>query len=90
METLDYGQIEASALQLPPEQRSRLIERLMDSLDGEEDGGRWIDVRVEQAWFAEIQRRSDAVDRGEVTLIDHEEAMARFYAKFGRPSGEES
>jgi putative addiction module component (TIGR02574 family) len=87
---MEYDEVEAIALQLPPHHRSRLIERLMDSLDGEEDGGRWIDVRTEQAWFAEIQRRSAEIDRGEATLIDHEEVMARFVAEFGRPAAEES
>jgi hypothetical protein len=34
METADYGAVEASALRLSPDQRTRLIERLMDSLEG--------------------------------------------------------
>ena len=86
----DYGTVEASALRLPPEQRTRLIERLMDSLAGEEGGGRWIDVRAEQAWLCEIQRRHEAFERGEVTLIDHEEVMARLFAEFRRSAGEEA
>jgi len=90
VETEDYGTVEASALRLPPEQRTRLIERLMDSLDGEEGGGRWIDVRAEQAWLGEIERRHEAFERGEVTLIEHEEVMARLFAEFGRSPSEDS
>jgi len=90
METADYGAVEAAALRLSPEQRTRLIERLMDSLDGEEGGGRWIDVRAEQAWMEEIERRHEAFERGEVTLIEHEEVMARLFAEFGRSPNEDS
>lgn len=62
----------------------------MDSLDGEEGGGRWIDVRAEAAWLEEVQRRSEAFDRGEVTLIDHEVVMRELTARFGRSDSEET
>lgn len=40
--------------------------------------------RTERAWMAEIQRRFDAIDRGEAKLIDHDEVVARFTRRFGR------
>lgn len=40
--------------------------------------------QTEQAWIEEIQRRSDAIDRGEAKLIDHEEVVAFFARRFGR------
>ncbi|HYH78329.1 MAG TPA: addiction module protein [Longimicrobium sp.] len=86
---MEFSEIERAALQLAPDQRSRLIERLMDSLDGEEDGGRWIDVRAEQAWMVEVQRRHDAIVRGDVKLIDHDDVVRRLTARFGDPAGEE-
>ncbi|HEX6747708.1 MAG TPA: addiction module protein [Longimicrobium sp.] len=85
---MEYDDIETAALQLPANLRSRLIQRLMDSLDGEEDGGRWIDVYAEQAWMIEIQRRWEEIQRGEATLIDHETVMAELKAKFGDPAAE--
>lgn len=83
MSECGYAEIGERALRLPVSDRNRLIERLMDSLDGGEGGGRWIDVAAERAWMAEIQRRSEAIDRGEARLIDHEEVMASFFARFG-------
>ncbi|HEX8906125.1 MAG TPA: addiction module protein [Longimicrobiaceae bacterium] len=87
---MDYPEIEAVALLLPPDQRSRLIERLMDSLDGEEDGGRWVDTRAERAWMAEIQRRMEEIECGDATLIPHEQVMAEMWARFGHRADEES
>ncbi|HET7228693.1 MAG TPA: addiction module protein [Longimicrobium sp.] len=80
---MGYVDVQAAALQLPASQRSRLVEALMDSFDGEEDGGRWIDVRTEAAWMDEVRRRCEAVDRGEAMLIDHETVMKKLHARFG-------
>jgi hypothetical protein len=38
----------------------------------------------------EIERREEAFERGEVTLIEHEEVMARLFAEFGRSPNEDS
>jgi putative addiction module component (TIGR02574 family) len=60
--------LEAAALSLPRSERARLAERLIASLDE--------DSEVEQAWAAEIRRRLDALDGGEVELIPAEEVLA--------------
>lgn len=53
--------LESAALLLPPEERARLAERLLASLD--------IDPEIEAAWAAEVEKRlaevSDSPDKGE-------------------------
>jgi len=41
--------LESAALLLPPEERARLAERLLASLD--------IDSEIEEAWAAEVEKR---------------------------------
>ena len=60
--------LEAAALALPPAERARLAQRLIESLDD--------DPEVEEAWSAEIKRRLDAIDRGEVEMIPAEEVLS--------------
>lgn len=54
---------------LPPEDRARLAEELLASLDPH-------DADVEAAWDVELRRRIDAIDRGESRLIPAEETFA--------------
>jgi putative addiction module component (TIGR02574 family) len=56
---------------LSPEDRERLVDQLMESLN--ERAASELDV----AWEAEIQRRLDEYDRGEVQAIDAEEVFAK-------------
>jgi putative addiction module component (TIGR02574 family) len=56
---------------LPPEDRSRLIEILLESLHE----GSLADV--EAAWDAEVERRLAAYDRGELAALDGEEVLAQ-------------
>ena len=53
-----------SALKLPSEDRARIAAELIASLDGIPEAG------VEEAWDAEVDRRIEQVDRGEVQLVD--------------------
>nr|MDO8118722.1 addiction module protein [Candidatus Sigynarchaeota archaeon] len=53
--------IEKQALELPVEERAQLIERLIRSLDEEED------PNAEKAWIAEARRRHEELQRGEVS-----------------------
>jgi putative addiction module component (TIGR02574 family) len=59
------------ALQLPPQDRAAIAECLISSLDTETD------FEVEVAWQREIQRRIDAVDKGEVSCIPWEHVLQR-------------
>lgn len=62
-------ELAAKGTALAPDDRARLIDLLLASLD---DGPR---AEVEAAWAAEVDRRLDAYDRGEVHAIDGEEVL---------------
>ncbi|BCU76125.1 addiction module protein [Luteolibacter sp. LG18] len=70
-----YADFEREALMLPKEERSRLAGLLLDSLD-QEDG-----LGLSPEWLEEIHSRVEAIDRGQVNLVSHEEVMKRFAAK---------
>ena len=55
---------------LPPEDRARLAEELLATLDPNDDG-------IEAAWDAEIRKRIDEIENGTVQLIPAEQAFAR-------------
>ena len=61
-------ELEAAVLSLPKDERARLAERLIASLDE--------DPAVEAAWAVEIRSRLDAIDRGEIEMIPAEDALA--------------
>ena len=65
--------IEAAAMQLAPSERARLAERLLVSLDEDDE--------ILAAWVAEAERRGDAFDRGEMGAIDFDEAIAQARAR---------
>ena len=65
--------IEAAALQLAPADRAHLAERLLVSLDEDDE--------IMAAWVEEAERRADAFDRGEIGAIDFDESLARLKAK---------
>ncbi len=61
--------IQESALQLPAKDKVALIDLLWDSLGRDEIAAR------EQKWAAESEERIEAVDRGELSAVDGEEAL---------------
>jgi putative addiction module component (TIGR02574 family) len=65
--------IEAAALQLPPSDRAHLAERLLVSLDEDDE--------ILAAWVEEAERRADAYERGEMEAIDFDEAIAQARAR---------
>ena len=64
--------LEAEVLNLPLDQRSRLLDRLLASLD--RDPG-W-----EQDWLAEVDRREAAIAAGRSAWQPGEEVLARLQA----------
>ena len=66
--------LEAEALQLTTTERTRLMERLAQSLE--------LDPEVEAAWEAEADRREAQLTDGKVQLIPGDEALARLKAKY--------
>lgn len=61
-------ELEARARQLPREERARLAETLISSLDDE--------AEVERAWDEEIRRRLQELDAGSVETVPGEEVFA--------------
>ena len=64
-------QIAEEALALPSEARALLADRLVESLDPEEDG------YTHQLWVAEARRRRDDVRSGTIKTIPGDEALAQ-------------
>ncbi len=58
-----------SALALSESERAEIAASLIHSLDTETDEG------VDEAWAAEIQRRIESIDRGEVQLVPWGDVM---------------
>lgn len=73
MLTFTLEDIEAAALQLTTHERARLVERLLLSLDEDDE--------ILAAWVAEAERRGEAFARGEMDAIDFDEAIARLRAR---------
>ncbi len=65
--------LEAEALKLNPADRSRLLERLIASLD--------TDPELEAVWEQEADRREALLASGAVTEVPAREALARLRAR---------
>jgi putative addiction module component (TIGR02574 family) len=68
---LKFADVESQVRQLPPEDRARLAEVLLESL------AEVSSPSVAAAWDAEIRARVAAFERGELELIPAEEVFAR-------------
>lgn len=66
--------LEAEVLQLSPQDRSRLLARLIASLDA--------DAEVEAAWDAVADEREAEMESGEVKSVPFDVAIARLEARF--------
>lgn len=63
-------ELSARAKALPAEDRARLIEELLDSLQGESN------VAAQAAWEQEVERRVFELDSGAVGLVASEDVHA--------------
>lgn len=63
--------IERDAIQLPEDQRLRLAEKLISSVEGISDTG------VEEAWCQEISARIESYRTGKVQAVPASEVFAR-------------
>ena len=57
------------ALDLPPEERAAIIDKLLRSLDEP-------DPQIMAAWMDEAKRRMEAYDRGEIESYSEEDVLA--------------
>lgn len=62
-------ELSQKALELPPEERIRLAEKLLATVHE-------LDAEVEAAWDQEIQRRLAEIDNGAAKLIPAEDVFA--------------
>jgi len=69
------AELEQEALQLSPESRASLAEKLIRSLEAEQDAA------VEAAWIEEAKRRYRAIQAGEVTTLDGDEVFNQIRAQ---------
>ncbi|HEY2773747.1 MAG TPA: addiction module protein [Candidatus Binatia bacterium] len=63
-------ELESEALRLPAEERARLAERLLASLESETD------ARAEALWLAEAERRLDELESGHVIGVNADQVLA--------------
>jgi putative addiction module component (TIGR02574 family) len=61
--------LEKQALQLTPEERAQLADRLLASLFEDHD--------IEDAWETEVERRVEAIESGRSAMIPASESIAR-------------
>lgn len=65
------SKLEAKALKLPPEQRARLAQRLISSLDPASD------PECEEVWLREAERRLDELESGSVEAISADQVLQK-------------
>ena len=66
--------IEQEVLHLPIEDRARLAEKLLSSLDA------LLEQEIEKLWLVEAQRRAAEIDKGIVQLVSAGEVERRIQA----------
>ena len=64
--------LEVEVLRLPLADRSRLLDSLIKSLDGE--------ATLDHAWDSEAARRDEEIERGTSAPVDGQEVLARLRA----------
>ena len=67
--------VEAEAMKLTPSERADLADRLWLSVNTKDE--------VDAAWEAEIARRIQQIDSGEVECVPWETVMTELRAKYG-------
>ena len=72
--TTTVEMLETEALKLAPADRSRLLERLLASLDADEE--------LESAWDAVADAREAEIEAGTVKPVSLDEAIARLETRF--------
>jgi putative addiction module component (TIGR02574 family) len=63
------SKLESKMLKLPPEQRARLAQRLISSLDQASD------PEAEELWLRESERRLDELESGQVEPVPSERVI---------------
>ena len=61
-------------LSLPRKDRAHLAEKLLASLDDEQE-------EIDKAWLEEVERRAAALERGETKVLDGKKALRQLRAR---------
>lgn len=77
---MNSSTIEETALSLPPRERAKLAERLLESLDNESLDN-LPERDVEALWLDVAERRAREIDQGQVQLVTPEELERRVRAR---------
>jgi putative addiction module component (TIGR02574 family) len=72
---MDASTIEEEALALPVQERAKLIERLLESLDTLPE------QEAEMLWLDVAERRAREIDEGKVQLVTPDELERRIQAR---------
>ena len=75
--TVQTAELEDLVDLLPIDMKLELIDRLLESISS-------TSKEVEEAWEAEVERRIDEVENGEVKLIPGEEVFARMRERYDK------
>ena len=78
---LSLDQITEEAIKLPPASRALLADKLVQSLESEDEG------EIQQLWSAEAIRRRDEIRSGQVQPIPGEQVIEEV-SRLGRPMSE--
>lgn len=73
---MKLADLENQVLRLGPQERARLAERLLDSLEDLPES------EVEALWLDEAERRDREVSQGRVTPIPADEVLAELKSRF--------
>jgi putative addiction module component (TIGR02574 family) len=73
-----FEEVMNAALALPPNERERLAEQLMETLDAAEQ------ARIDALWAEEAARRDREIEDGIVKPIPGEEVMNRMRSRYKR------
>jgi putative addiction module component (TIGR02574 family) len=73
LETMTIEEILKQALELPPKERAKLAEDLLESLDDQDVD----EDQAEKAWSEEIRRRVDEIQSGAVKGVTWSEVQRR-------------
>ena len=72
----EASRILTEVLALPPDERARMVERILDSLGAEPDKDRL------EKWAVETESRLAAIDRGELDVLPGEEVFERLRQRY--------
>jgi putative addiction module component (TIGR02574 family) len=72
---MNASTIEEEALALPLQERAKLVERLLESLDNLPE------QEAEALWLDVAERRAQEIDKGQVQLVTPEELERRIQAR---------